>query len=76
VVEDSQRGGVELIINGKSLSVRAGTVSALLEFLGYGDEPRGIAVAVNGEVVPRGRWVAQPVAEGDRVEIVGAVQGG
>jgi sulfur carrier protein len=67
---------VAVTVNGESVSVRAETVSALLECLGYGEKPRGVAVALNGQVVPRSRWVAQPVDEGDHVEIVGAVQGG
>jgi sulfur carrier protein len=36
----------------------------------------GIAVAVNGEVVPRSSWQATRLADGDRVEVVTAVQGG
>lgn len=36
----------------------------------------GVAVAVGGTVVPRSRWSARPVAEGDEIEIVTAVQGG
>ncbi|GAB1817351.1 sulfur carrier protein ThiS [Herbidospora sp. RD11066] len=36
----------------------------------------GIAVAVNDEVVSRGAWDATPLAEGDRVEVLTAVQGG
>lgn len=36
---------------------------------------RGIAVAVNGEVVPRARW-DDPLADDARIEIVTAVQGG
>jgi sulfur carrier protein len=36
----------------------------------------GIAVALNGEVVPRGAWPARGLGEGDQVEIVTAVQGG
>ncbi|MCW2809700.1 MAG: thiS [Friedmanniella sp.] len=38
--------------------------------------PRGIAVAVDGTVVPRSRHAATELAEGARVEIVTAVQGG
>jgi len=37
---------------------------------------RGIAVAVNDAVVPRSAWASTAVLPGDRVEIVGAVQGG
>ena len=37
---------------------------------------RGIAVAVNDEVLVRGRWQTTVVMPGDRIEIVTAVQGG
>ena len=36
----------------------------------------GIAVAVNGEVVPRNTWAQKEVQDGDDIEIVRAVQGG
>jgi sulfur carrier protein len=36
----------------------------------------GIAAAVNDEVVSRAAWEATEVAEGDRVEVLSAVQGG
>jgi sulfur carrier protein len=36
----------------------------------------GVAAAVNGSVVPRGAWAATPLRDGDRVEVVTAVQGG
>lgn len=40
------------------------------------DEQRGVAVAVNAEVVPRSAWTATMVAAGDRIEILRAVPGG
>lgn len=46
---------------------------AELAAAGPGD---GIAVAVNGEVVPRGAWPEREVQNGDDIEIVRAVQGG
>ena len=36
----------------------------------------GVAVAVDGEVVPRARWAATVLADGARVEVLTAVQGG
>ncbi|MYQ86056.1 sulfur carrier protein ThiS [Streptomyces sp. SID4936] len=36
----------------------------------------GVAAAVNETVVPRGRWSATVLADGDRVEVLTAVQGG
>ena len=37
---------------------------------------RGVAVAVNAEVVPRSAWERTRVGDGQRVEVVGAIQGG
>ncbi|WP_330342959.1 sulfur carrier protein ThiS [Streptomyces sp. NBC_00557] len=36
----------------------------------------GVAAAVNETVVPRARWAATALADGDRVEVLTAVQGG
>ncbi|MFD8305619.1 sulfur carrier protein ThiS [Streptomyces sp. NPDC059690] len=38
--------------------------------------PSGVAAALNETVVPRAQWPATPVSEGDRVEVLTAVQGG
>jgi len=38
--------------------------------------PHGIAVARNDQVVPRGDWAGTVLADGDRVEVLTAVQGG
>lgn len=38
--------------------------------------PSGVAAALNETVVPRTQWPATPLAEGDRVEVLTAVQGG
>jgi sulfur carrier protein len=38
--------------------------------------PRGVAVAVNGEVIPKSQYAGTELTEGARVEIVKAVQGG
>ena len=38
--------------------------------------PGGVAVAVNGEVVPRREWPRTTVASGDRIEVVHAIGGG
>jgi sulfur carrier protein len=37
---------------------------------------RGVAVAVDGEVVPRGEWATTEVRDGQQVEVLRAVQGG
>ncbi|XTP06557.1 sulfur carrier protein ThiS [Streptomyces albus subsp. chlorinus] len=38
--------------------------------------PSGVAAALNEDVVPRGRWADTRLGEGDRVEVLTAVQGG
>ncbi|MER6632480.1 sulfur carrier protein ThiS [Streptomyces sp. NPDC000987] len=38
--------------------------------------PSGVAAALNETVVPRAQWPSTPLAEGDRVEVLTAVQGG
>jgi sulfur carrier protein len=40
------------------------------------EQTRGVAVAVNGEVVPRSRWAQAALSAGDRVEVLTAAQGG
>jgi sulfur carrier protein len=54
----------------------ADTVAALLERLGVGERARGVAVALDGEVLPRSEWASASLAPGTRVELVGAIQGG
>lgn len=39
-------------------------------------KPAGVAAALNGEVVRRAAWPQTPLADGDEVEVVTAVQGG
>ncbi len=66
----------ELTVNGEVHRTRAATLLELLRELGHDPERAGLAVAVNGEVVRRAEWAARALRAGDRVEIVGAVQGG
>lgn len=66
---------MNVAVNGAPRALPEGTtVAAVVDSLGAG--AAGTAVAVNGEVVPRGRWAAQLLAEGDAVEVLAAVQGG
>lgn len=43
---------------------------------GVDPDGRGVAVAIDAVVVPRGAWTTTRVVDGARVEVVGAVQGG
>ncbi len=66
-----------IVLNGESSDVRAGeTVAAVLARLGLGLDARGVAVAVDGEVVPRVAWESFALAEDARVEVLTAMQGG
>ncbi|HWH95327.1 MAG TPA: sulfur carrier protein ThiS [Baekduia sp.] len=66
-----------IIINGEpSDAVAPGaTVVELLDALDV-DGERGVAVAVDAEVIPRGEWPTFAVGDGARVEVLIAVQGG
>jgi sulfur carrier protein len=64
-----------ITLNGNTRDVPAhSTVAAVVALLAKGVP--GCAVAVNDEVVPRHAWSAHLLADGDRVEVLTAVQGG
>jgi sulfur carrier protein len=64
-------------LNGEDSDVRAGeTVAAVLARLDLALDARGVAVAVDGEVVPRAQWQSFALAEHARVEVLTAMQGG
>lgn len=66
---------IQLTVNGDPFEVDdQPTLSALLDLLGQ--ERRGVAVAVNEEVVPRSTWPTAVLRAGDRVEVLRAAQGG
>jgi sulfur carrier protein len=68
---------MRIVLNGedRQLAERASVRDAVAA-AGAPDEARGVAVAIDGEVVPRGRWDHVALADGARVEVVRAVQGG
>jgi sulfur carrier protein len=63
-------------VNGQDEPLAAATLSALLEEKAVDTGQRGIAVAVNGAIVPRAAWPQTELRPGDSVEIVRARQGG
>ena len=64
-------------VNGERRELSAGTtVAELVSSLPGAPDGRGVAVAVDGEVVPRGPWGAAELRDGASVEVVVAVQGG
>jgi sulfur carrier protein len=68
--------GGTIQVNGADRPLDIETVAALVASLGIDPGARGIAVALNGAVVPRARWAAAILAAGDRVEVIRAMQGG
>lgn len=66
---------MQLTVNGKPFTaLDPPSVEALVQRLT--EARRGVAVAVNGTVVPRSAWADVPLAEGDTVEVLTAAQGG
>ena len=68
---------VSVKINGDQRELPDGaTVASVVAALPNAPEGRGVAVAVEGEVVPRAQWQGTELQEGANVEVVVAVQGG
>jgi sulfur carrier protein len=66
-----------MLINGERHELPDGaTVENAVLALGAPEGGRGVAVALDGEVVPRGEWSFTGVREGQRLEVLHAVQGG
>ena len=63
-------------VNGETEPLAAATLAALLADKAVDTGQRGIAVALNGSVVPRAAWRDTALKPGDSVEIVRARQGG
>ena len=66
---------VQVRLNGEPRELPEGT-SLAEAVAGLTPAATGVAAAVNGDVVPRGSWTCTPLADGDQVEVVTAVQGG
>ena len=65
-----------ICVNGESEPLGAATLDALIADKAVDTAQRGIAVALNGAVVPRAVWRDTVLRSGDSVEIVRARQGG
>ncbi len=63
-------------VNGEDRDVTAATVFDLLLAEEVDPQARFVAVALNGVVVPRGRWEREPLKDGDEIEIVTPAPGG
>jgi sulfur carrier protein len=68
---------VRVVLNGAETELADGaTVAAALDSLDLPAAGRGVAVAVDAEVVPRGAWTVTELHDGARVEVLRAIQGG
>ncbi|MEV0639799.1 sulfur carrier protein ThiS [Streptomyces sp. NPDC050619] len=66
---------MNISVNGERQEVSPGTaLDTLVNSLTAA--PSGVAAALNETVVPRAQWPTTPLSEGDRVEVLTAVQGG
>jgi sulfur carrier protein len=67
---------VRIELNGRGVEVEARATVADAVAAAGASERRGVAVAVEGEVVPRSEWESTPLREGQQVDVLQAVQGG
>jgi sulfur carrier protein len=64
-------------VNGERRQLPASaTVASVVELLEVSPGARGVAVALDGEVVTRSRWAQTELADGAQIEVVAAIQGG
>jgi thiazole synthase len=64
-------------LNGELRELAAeATLAVAVRESGIGEQARGVAVALDGEVIPRGAWERTPLREGQSVEVLAAIQGG
>ena len=64
----------QIILNGESKTVDAKNIVELLNTFDYQSDK--VAVAINGEFVPRSNYESQNLNENDSIEVLSAVQGG
>ncbi|MEA2312259.1 MAG: sulfur carrier protein [Solirubrobacteraceae bacterium] len=68
---------MRVVLNGAETELERGTtVQAAVDALELPAAARGVAVAVDAEVVPRTRWAEHELQDGARIEVVRAIQGG
>lgn len=61
-------------VNGEDQPFVTESVEELLQSLSI--EPRGVAVAIDGDIVRRSEWSGTLITDGSAIEIVTAVAGG
>lgn len=68
--------GMTISLNNQTIEVEAQTMLSKLVFQQIGEDPKGIAVAINGQVIPKDSWLETIVKENDELLIIKATQGG
>ena len=64
-------------LNGERVELPDGaTVATAIDTSGAAADQRGVAVAVDGEVIPKSEWEATALSEGQEIEVLAAIQGG
>lgn len=67
---------IAIRLNGEERETNACSLAALLTDLHLDESAKGLAVARNGEVVPKARWHQEVLATGDEIEVVKLFAGG
>jgi sulfur carrier protein len=66
-----------IVLNGQCSDLRAGeTIADALARLGLALDARGVAVAIDAEVVPRSEWESFALPADASIEVLTAMQGG
>jgi thiazole synthase len=68
---------MRIVVNGRPLELPDdAALAAVVRESGIDGRARGVAVALDGEVVPRGEWESTALRDGQSVEVLAAIQGG
>ena len=67
---------MKVVVNGETKDLAASVSLAEVVSQTGARGPRGVAVAVNGEVIPKSAWPTVSLSENDRVEVLAAIGGG
>ena len=68
---------MNVLVNGETMALKSGaTVADVVVRSGREPSGRGVAVALNGEVVPRDQWPIKELNERDSIEVLAAIGGG
>lgn len=63
-------------INGEDVATEAATINELIRQQDLKAGDKGVAIAINGSVIPKDRWHEHHLNEEDVIEVVRATQGG